>query len=103
MGDPIRIRARVKDGVTEAHVLMPHPMETGFRHDESGHLVEPHYITNVRIEVAGRAVLTARMSIAVSADPLLTFRFRGASPGDRVTVAWTDNLGDARTDEAIVT
>ena len=103
MGNPIRIRARVKDGVTEAHVLMPHPMETGFRHDESGRLIEPHYITDVRIEVAGRPVLTARMGIAVSADPLLTFRFRGASPGDRLTVAWTDNLGDARFDEAIVT
>lgn len=102
MVEPTRIRARFKDGVTEAHVLMRHPMETGFRHDEAGRPIDAHYITAVRIEVAGRPVLTARMGIAISADPLLTFRFRGATPGDRMTVAWIDNRGDARTDEAIV-
>ena len=103
MAEPTRIRARVKDGVTEAHVLMRHPMETGFRHDETGRAIDPHYITAVRIEVAGRPVMTARLGIAVSADPLLTFRFRGAVPGERMTVAWIDNRGEARTDEAIVT
>jgi sulfur-oxidizing protein SoxZ len=102
VAEQIRIRARVKDGVTEAHVLMPHPMETGFRHDEAGRLIEAHYIKNVRIEVAGRPVLTARMGIAISADPLLTFRFRGTSPGERITATWTDNFGQTRTDEAIV-
>jgi len=103
VGDPIRIRAHVKDGIAEAHVLMPHPMETGLRHDEAGLPIAAHYITDVRVEVAGRAVMTARMGIAVSADPLLTFRFRGAVPGDRITVAWTDNRGDARMDEGVVT
>ena len=103
MAEATRIRARVKDGVTEAHVLMRHPMETGFRHDESGNTIPAHYITDVRIAVAGRPVLVARLGIAVAADPLLTFRFRGAAPGDRVTVAWTDNRGEARSDEAVVT
>lgn len=103
MADTIRIRARITDGVAEAHVLMPHPMETGFRHDEAGRLIDAHYITDVRIEVAGRTVLTAWMGIGVSADPLLTFRFRGASPGERITVAWTDNRGDARRGEGTIT
>ena len=99
---PIRIRVRLKDGVAEAHVLMPHPMETGFREDAAGRVIEAHYITEVRIDVAGRPVLNARLGIAVSADPLLTFRFRGARTGDRVTVAWTDNRGVSRSDEALV-
>lgn len=102
MGDPMRIRARVKGDVVEAHVLMPHPMETGFRHDDGGTLIEAHYITEIRIEAGGRPVMTARMGIGVSADPILTFRFRGAAKGDRIDVAWTDNRGDARTDSAIV-
>lgn len=102
MTDAIRIRVRLKDGVAEAHVLMPHPMETGFREDPDGHAIQAHYITDVRIVAAGRPVLSARMSIAVSADPLLTFRFRGGRVGDRVTVAWTDNEGESRTNEAVI-
>ena len=98
----MRIRARAKDDFVEAHVLMPHPMETGFRHDDSGRLIEAHYITEVRIEVGGRAVMTARMGIGVSADPILTFRVRGIARGDRIDVAWTDNRGDVRHDSALV-
>ena len=103
VAEPIRIRVRLKNGVAEAHVLMPHPMETGFREDAGGHLIDAHYITDVRIAVAGRPVLKARLGIAVSTDPLLTFRFRGADAGDRVTVAWTDNRGVTRSDEALIT
>ncbi|MEO6896124.1 MAG: thiosulfate oxidation carrier complex protein SoxZ, partial [Caldimonas sp.] len=36
MADPMRIRATMKDGVTDVRVLMAHPMETGFRKDASG-------------------------------------------------------------------
>ena len=102
MGEPIRIRARLQDGVTEVHVLMPHPMETGLRLDDGGRPVPAHHITDLRIRVAGRDVLTARMGSAVSRDPLLTFRFAGARVGDRITEAWTDNLGDQRSDEALI-
>lgn len=103
MADAIRIRAKITDGVAEAHVLMPHPMETGFRHDDDGRLIDAHYITDVHIEVAGRTVLTAWMGIGVSADPLLSFRFRGARPGERITVSWTDNKGDVQSGEGTVT
>lgn len=99
MGDPIRIRARIKDGVTEAMILMPHVMETGLRTDEAGTPISAHYITQVRVSVESRTVLEARISIAVSRDPLLSFRFKGAKAGDRMTVAWTDNRGDRRADE----
>jgi sulfur-oxidizing protein SoxZ len=103
MSQAIRIRARCKDGVTEALVLMPHPMETGMRHTEAGALLPAHFITQVRVAVAGRSVLEARMSIAVSQDPLLQFRFRGAAAGERISVSWTDNLGQHRTDDSLIT
>ena len=99
MADAIRIRARLKDGVAEIHVLMPHPMETGMRSDADGRLVAAHHITDVKISIAGRAALAARMSLAVSQDPLLSFRFKGARVGDPVRVAWTDNRGEQRSDE----
>lgn len=103
MGERIRLRARERDGGVDAQILMPHPMETGLRKDDAGNFVPAHYITSVRVSVSGRTVLEARMSIAMSRDPLLSFRFRGAREGERMTVTWTDNRGDRRSDETVIT
>jgi len=99
---PIRIRARHQDGKTEVLILMPHPMETGLRKGDAGAVVPAHYITDVVVKAGERVVLEAQLSIAVSKDPLLSFRFRGGEPGDRIQVTWTDNMGMTRTDEAQV-
>ena len=102
MSDPIRIRARLRDGTVDMTVLMPHPMESGLRKDGAGGFYPAHYITEVAVAVGDRTVLEARMSMAVSQDPLLTFRFRGANVGDTVVVSWTDNLGERRSDRGVV-
>ncbi len=99
---PIRIRAKVKEGRTEVFVLMPHPMETGLRRSESGGVVAAHYITDVQVWCEERMVLDAKLSIAVAKDPLLSFRFLGGRPGDRIRVTWRDSSGEKRTDEARV-
>jgi sulfur-oxidizing protein SoxZ len=98
----IRIRCRLRDGVADVQILMPHPMETGLRADESGALVPAHYITDVAVMLAERTVFAARMSIAVSRDPLLAFRVRGVRAGQRLRVAWNDSRGEARVDEAVI-
>jgi sulfur-oxidizing protein SoxZ len=100
--EPIRIRAQARNGSTEIHVLMPHPMETGFHKDAAGDFIPAHYITDVRIDVDGRPVLTATLSRAVSEDPLLYFRIKGGSPGQQITVSWVDTRGEQRTDEAAI-
>ena len=102
MGMPIRIRARAVQGRTEVTLLMPHPMETGMRKDDSGRFVPAHFITEVQVAAAGRVVLQARLSQAVSQDPLLSFRYRGGLPGDRLEVRWSDSRGDQRSDETSV-
>jgi sulfur-oxidizing protein SoxZ len=102
MADPMRIRATMKDGVTDVRVLMAHPMETGFRKDASGKIVPAHYINDVKATSGGRTVLTARWGQAISQNPYLQFRVKGAKAGDKVTVTWTDNTGDTRTDEAAI-
>jgi sulfur-oxidizing protein SoxZ len=100
---PIRIRARVQQGVTEVQVLMPHPMETGLRRDEAGKPVPAHHITDVIVTLGERTVFAARLTFAVSRDPLLAFRLRGAEAGQRMRVAWTDSRGESRSDEAVIT
>ncbi len=96
----MRIRAQLKGDVTEVHVLMPHPMETGFRKDDAGRPISAHYITDVEISMEGRTVLSATLSRAVSQDPLLFFRFKGGRAGATIGVVWVDTRGDRRSDEA---
>jgi sulfur-oxidizing protein SoxZ len=100
---PIRMRARAHDGITDITLLMPHPMDTGLRKDSQGAPQPAHYITDLRVTLAGRTVMEARLSYAMSQDPLLTFRVRGGQPGDRLLAAWIDNHGDSRSDDMLVT
>ena len=102
MADPMRIRAQLKDGMTEVRVLMAHPMETGFRKDSAGKVIPAHYISDVKATSAGRTVMTAKWSQSVSQNPFLQFRFKGAKAGDKVVITWADNAGDTRTDEAVI-
>ncbi len=102
MADPMRIRAQVKDGITDVRVLMAHPMETGFRKDSSGKTIPAHFISDVKATSGGKTVLTAKWGQAVSQNPFLQFRFKGANPGDKITITWVDNKGETRTDEATI-
>ncbi|AJC20351.1 thiosulfate oxidation carrier complex protein SoxZ [Pandoraea pulmonicola] len=102
MGNPMRIRASEAGGAVEVKVLMSHIMETGQRKDASGNIVPAHFIQNVTVACNGKTVLSAEWGPAVSKDPFLSFKFKGAKKGDKVTVTWTDNKGDSRTDETTV-
>ena len=102
MGEPMRIRAQLKDGLTDVRVLMTHPMETGLRKDSAGKTIPAVYIEDVKATSNGKTVLTAKWGQAISQNPFLQFRFKGAKAGDKVVLTWTDNTGDTRTDEAVI-
>ena len=102
MGDPMRLRAQVKDGLTDVRVLMSHPMETGLRKDTAGKIIPALFINDVKAPSGGKTVLTAKWGQAISQNPYLQFRFKGAKAGDKVVVTWTDNTGDTRTDEVAI-
>lgn len=102
MADPMKIRATVRDGVADVRVLMAHEMETGQRRDASGKLVPAWYISEVTATLNGRPVLKAYWGPAISKNPYLQFKVRGAKAGDKIVVNWVDNRGDKRTDEATV-
>lgn len=102
MASPMKIRASLKDGVTEVKALMSHPMETGQRKDSTGALVPAHYITEVEAKHNDKVVLSAHWGPAVSQNPFLNFRFKGGAAGDKVSVSWKDNLGESRTDEIVL-
>lgn len=102
MGNPMKIRASVKDGVTEVKVLMQHEMETGLRKEADGTPVPAWFITEVKAQHQGRTVLEAQYGQSISKNPYLLFRFKGGAVGEKVTVSWVDNKGDTRSDEAAI-
>jgi sulfur-oxidizing protein SoxZ len=94
MAEPMKIRAAMQGDAADVKVLMNHPMETGQRKDASGALVPQHFITTVTATHNGRTVLEAQWSQAVSRNPFLGFRVKGAKAGDKISVSWVDNKGD---------
>jgi sulfur-oxidizing protein SoxZ len=102
MADPMKIRATAKDGVADVRVLMAHEMESGQRKDAAGQIVPAWHISEVTAALNGKPVLRAQWGPAISKNPYLSFKVKGAKAGDTVSVSWVDNKGDKRTDEAKV-
>ncbi len=102
MGNPMKIRAALKDGVTEVKILMQHEMATGQAKDGEGKLIPAWFITEVIAKHNGRTVLEANFAQSISKNPYLLFRFKGGAKGEKVTVSWVDNKGDKRTDDGVI-
>ena len=102
MADPMKIRAKMEGDKVDVRILMAHEMETGQRKDAKGEVIPAWFIQTVTATHNGKTVLSAEWGPAVSKNPFLSFRFAGGKPGDTVVITWTDNKGDKRTDEAVI-
>ena len=102
MGNPMKIRAKADGDVVEVKILMSHIMETGQRKNQAGEPIPAHFIQLVTVTYKERTVLSAQWGPAVSANPFLSFKFKGGQKGDKLKVTWTDNTGDSRSDEAVI-
>jgi len=98
----IKIRAKSKDDIVTVKALMTHPMETGARKDKSGALIPAHFIQEVTCEHNGKVVMTAMWGPAISKNPYLSFKFRGANKGDTLKLSWVDNKGESDSTETIL-
>lgn len=102
MADLMKIRARLKDGVTEVKALMNHPMETGRRKNDFDETVPAHFIQLVTATLNDKVVLEAQWGTGISKNPYLTFRLKGARVGDKVAIRWHDNKGGTNAIETTV-
>ena len=102
MSDPMRIRAQMQGGNAVVRVLMSHEMESGQRKDAAGATIPAWHITEVVAALNGIPVLTAQWGTAIAKNPFMQFTVKGAKSGDKISIAWTDNRGDKRSDEVAV-
>ena len=100
MANAIKVRSKLDGDVALVRLLISHPMETGLRKDPEGQLVPAHFIELLTITYKGRTVLSAQWGPAVSRNPYLAFRFKGAQKGEKLKISWIDNMGESATDEA---
>jgi sulfur-oxidizing protein SoxZ len=101
MADPMKIRATLQGDVVDVRVLMAHPMETGQRKAD-GKAIPLHFIQTINAQLNGKTVFAADISQAVSRNPVFAFKVKGAKAGDKIVITWTDNKGEKRTDETMV-
>jgi sulfur-oxidizing protein SoxZ len=102
MAEQIKIRAQNQGDVTDIRILMQHPMETGQRKDDKGQTFPMHFIQTFTVSLNGKPVVSGQLNTSISKNPLFAFKARGIKAGDKVSVAWVDNLGDQRQDEITI-
>jgi len=100
MANSIRPRAWVDSGVTTLKMIISHPMETGLRKDKAtGKKIPAHYIESVIVKHNDKVVLDALLGPAVSKNPFIQCKFKGAAQGDALMISWTDSKGGSDTGE----
>ncbi len=96
----IRPRVWVDGDLAILKMLITHPMETGRRKNkETGKKIPAHYIQSLIVEHNDKVVLDGMLGPAVSKNPFMQCKFKGAKAGDKVTIKWADNKGESDSKE----
>jgi sulfur-oxidizing protein SoxZ len=98
MSEQSKIRISETDGIVDVKILMKHDMESGQRKGADGKNIPAWFINTVVVKAQGKDVFSANFGTAVSKDPFINFKYKG-SKSDKISVTWTDNRGNKRTDE----
>ena len=94
----IQIPAEVKRGeIFEIRLLIRHPMETGFRHDNVGKPIPKNVINKITCRYNGVEVLNAELSSGIAANPYIAF-FTVAEASGELEFVWTDDAGVTETE-----
>lgn len=102
MAEAMKIRAQMQGEIADIKVLILHPMETGQRKDTNGEPIPIHFIKQVTATLNGKVVLDAQWSQGIAKNPFLGFKIKGAKSGDKVSVSWNDNKGEANSIETTI-
>jgi sulfur-oxidizing protein SoxZ len=90
-----------KGEIVEIKLLIAHPMETGYRPDESGQILLRNIIRRFACRYNGELVFSAELFPAISANPYLAFFVRATETAP-LTFTWEGDNGFAQTETAML-
>ncbi len=102
MAEPIKMKAKLKNGITTVKAIIRHPMERGgTKSNEEGETetIAPKFIQTISVEHNGNAIASADWSAGISENPFYALKLNGAKKGDKVKLTWKDNDGDSMSQE----
>jgi sulfur-oxidizing protein SoxZ len=89
----VRMPGNARRGeVIEIRTLVQHPMESGFRLDNTGKEIPRHIVESFECTYNGREIFRAKLYPAVSTNPFFMFYAVAAESGDFV-FTWRDDQG----------
>ncbi len=98
MANSIKALTKVKGDEAEVKLLIKHPMDSG-RGMKDGKMVhdvaKEKFISELKVTHNGNVVFEMMPTAAIAKDPFIKFDFKGAKAGDKITVEWKDNKGEA--------
>jgi len=90
-----RIKATLKEGVTEVKVMIQgYTVESGLRKDKEDNLIPAHFIEEINFEHQEKVIMSGIWSGGISNNPFFSFKFNGGAAGEKVKVSWKDNAGE---------
>jgi len=92
----MKIKAKEKNGIVKAKVMVKHEMLTYNMAKKKGK--EANFITYITGKVGDKTVFEASTSQFLSKNPLFKFKFKGAKKGDELTMTWVDLKGNSVTE-----
>ena len=99
----MKLRAKLKDNVTEVKAIIIHPMHTGRGNDDFDKIIPAHFIQLIDLTLNGKPALQIQCGTGIAKNPYLTCYTDNAKVGDKISLTWHDNLGKTGTGEIVVT
>src|SRR4029453_5331103 len=89
----VNVPAQVPRGKPfEVRILIRHPMETGYRTDDTGKQIPRTVLTALTCKYKGGTVFSGRLSSGIAANPYLRF-FVTARESGTLAFEWVDDRG----------
>ena len=89
----VRMPQSAKRGeIFEIRTLVQHPMESGFRLDNTGKAMARHIVESFDCAYSGREIFRVKLHPAVSTNPFFTF-YAVADESGELVFTWRDDQG----------
>ena len=99
----LNVPERAKRGeIIEIKTLIQHPMETGYRLDNTGARIPRDIINLLICTYNGQEIFRADLFPAIAANPFIAFSTIATESGELV-FSWTDDRGQTQTETRHIT